>query len=555
MSKEQPDRRLSALIDAGLALVAELDLDALLQKIADLCREVIGAKYGALGVLDEDGTLVKFLHSGVDDDTVRKIGALPEGRGVLGALIEEGRPLRLRDISKHPRSYGFPPHHPEMRSFLGVPIVARGRVFGRLYLTEKTGAKEFSDDDERLALVLAAQAGVAVENARLYGQVQDRGQELAHRIAELSSVDVIGKMLLSDSSPEEMFRSVAEEARALTGATRSALLLIDQDTGELVVRVAVGDQVAAELAGKRFAPGKSKTGAVLQRMKGEVVHDLSEDKEIDTDTWEAIGRPETAAFSPLVVKGRGVGALAVIERAGGRGFSEDDLAILDMLAGMAAIALENERLNEALRELAVLEERDRISKELHDGVIQSIYSVGLSLQGSVSLLQRDSDKAKLRIEQAIGELDNVVRDVRGYIFELQPKIVEEVGVEEAIRELVRELEINTLAQTNIDIHEGAFDNLEASYQVHIVQIIREILSNVARHAHASEVWVRSELLGDQVRLTVEDDGVGFDHATVMRGYGLKNMQDRAAQIDGSIEIENREPKGTVHRLTIPRKRE
>lgn len=555
MEERLSARRLSALIDAGLALAAELDLDALLQRIADLSREVIGAKYGAVGVLDEDGTLVKFHHSGIDEETVLKIGNLPEGRGVLGALIEEGKPLRLHEISDHARSYGFPSNHPEMHSFLGVPIVARKRIFGRLYLTEKHGAAGFSKDDERLALVFAAQAGVAVENARLYGQVQERSEELAHRLAELSSVEVIGKLLMSETSAEEMFRTVAEEARLLTRGARSSIALHDPVTGDLLVRMAVGDQVAAELAGKRLPAGTSKAHGVMQRMKGEVVEDLSQDSEVDPATWQLLGRPRSGVFAPLVVKGRGVGTLGVYERAGGRGFSKDDLAILDLLAGMAAIALENERLNEALRDLAVLEERERISKELHDGVIQSIYSVGLSLQGSVTLLGRDPVMAKQRIDQSIAELDNVVRDVRGYIFELRPRIVEEVGLTEALKELVRELEINTLAHTTVDLDNEACESLGEQEQVHVVQVVREVLSNIARHAQASEVSVRCVHEADVLILTIEDDGIGFHPEGVSRGHGLSNISDRAARLNGSIEILERQPKGTTHRLRVPLKRD
>jgi signal transduction histidine kinase len=369
------DRRLAALIDSGLALASELDLDTLLQRIADLALEVIGAKYGAVGVLGEEGDLVKFVHSGIGAETVKQIGALPTGKGVLGALIEEGKPLRLRDISEHPRSYGFPRHHPVMRTFLGVPIVVRGRVFGRLYLTEKQGPEEFSKDDERLGLVFAAQAGVAIENARL---------------------------------------------------------------------------------------------------------------------------------------------------------------------------------TEALQDLAILEERERISKELHDGVIQSIYSAGLSLQGSIGLLKHDPDLAKTRIDQVIGELDNVVRDVRGYIFELRPKIIEEGGFREAIQELVRDLEINTLANADVEIEEEACDALGAGAQAQIVQVVREVFSNIARHANASEVWVRfRKISSNQASLVIEDDGVGFDPGSVSIGDGLANIRDRAARLGGALTITARQPKGTRHELRVP----
>jgi signal transduction histidine kinase len=550
VNQPQSDRRLSALIDAGLALAAELDLDTLLQEIADLSRDVIGAHYGAVGVLAEDETLANFLHSGIDDETVRMIGHLPEGHGLLGVIIEEGEPLRVAEIAEHPRSYGFPSHHPEMHSFLGVPIVARGRIFGRLYLAEKIGGGEFSKDDERLALVLAAQAGVAVENARLYGQVQERGEELAHRLAELSSVEVIGKLLLSESSAEEMLRLVAEEARALTDGARAVVALLDQDTDQLTIRVAVGDQFAADLLGTRLHPVTSKASAVINRLKSEAVEDLGQDPEVDADALGLAGNPRSGAFAPLVLKGRGVGVLAVFERSGGNGFSDDDLTILDMLAGMAAIGLENERLNQALRALAVLEERERISEDLHDGVIQSIYSVGLSLQGSVSLLERDPEAAKQRIDQSIAELDNVIRDVRGYIFELRPKIVEEVGVTEAVRGLVRELEINTLAHTEVDLHEEACEALTEKQQSHVVQIIREVLSNIARHAQATEVWVGCEAVKGEVMLTIEDDGVGFDPDNVSRGEGLGNMRERAARLGSTLEIIRRKPTGTIHRLSV-----
>jgi signal transduction histidine kinase len=386
---KQLDRRLSALVDAGLALAADLDLDSLLQRIADLSREVLDARYGAVGVVGDAGELMKFVYSGIDEQTAHEIGHLPDGRGVLGALIEENRPLRLREISQHPRSFGFPDHHPPMSTFLGVPIVVRNRVFGRLYLTEKAEGAEFTKDDERIALTFAAQAGVALENARL-------------------------------------------------------------------------------------------------------------------------------------------------------------------VANYTAVALENERLTEALRDLAVLEERERISRELHDGVIQSIYSVGLSLQGSQTLLKRDPSKAEERVDAAIAELDNVVRDVRSYIFELQPKMVEEKGFSAAISELVRDLEVNTLAHATIDLDEVACGAIAAAGKAHLLQFVRETLSNIARHAQASEVEVSCGVVGDHIELRIEDDGVSFDPASVKRGHGLTNMEDRAVQLGGKLEITPRQPKGTSHVLSIPR---
>jgi signal transduction histidine kinase len=371
-------RQAAALVEAGMALSAETDLEALLLRIADLARDVVGASYGAVGVVGEDGSLTRFVYSGIDEETAEVIGSLPTGVGVLGALIEEGRPLRLRDITDHPRSSGFPPHHPPMKTFLGVPIITRRRVFGRLYLTEKQDGLEFTPDDERIALTLASQAAIAVENARLLEEIRERSEELA-----------------------------------------------------------------------------------------------------------------------------------------------------------------------------ILEERDRIAKELHDGVIQSIYSVGLSLQGSMSLIDRDSTGLRKRMDEAIGELDNVVRDVRSYIFALQPKSVEERGFRAALHELAKDLEVNTLAVVSVVLDEAGIDAIEKDVETDVIQIVRELLSNIARHAIATEVSLTCALGDAGVVVRVDDNGVGFDPARVVRGQGLNNIQERAARLGGHIDVSPRTPTGTSQTLSIP----
>jgi signal transduction histidine kinase len=544
----QVDRRLSALVDAGLALAADLDIDSLLQRIADQSREVLDARYGAVGVVGGHGELIRFVYSGIDERTADKIGALPDGRGVLGALIEENRPLRLREISDHARSYGFPPNHPPMHTFLGIPIVVRGRVFGRLYLTEKAEGAEFTKDDERLALTFAAQAGVALENARLYDEVRDRSAELSRRVAELSSVERLADLVISSNEPEELLRTVIYEAAKLTNATAAVVTILDERTGELVVRQAYGTSI---VPGWKMAPGSSKAHAVIERRKGEVVPVLQDDPEVHAETVRKLGAPNGGAFVPMVLREKGIGAFAVYDRADGKAFDEADLIILQTLANYTAVALENERLTEALRDLAVLEERERISRELHDGVIQSIYSVGLSLQGSLSLLTRDPARAEERVDAAIAELDNVVRDVRSYIFELQPKMVEEKGFSAAISELVRDLEVNTLAHATIDLDEVACGAIAAAGKAHLLQFVRETLSNIARHAQASEVEISCGVVGDHIELRIEDDGISFDPAAVKRGQGLTNMEDRAVKLGGTLEITPRHPKGTSHVLSIP----
>ncbi|HET7482747.1 MAG TPA: GAF domain-containing sensor histidine kinase [Actinomycetota bacterium] len=542
-----PDRRLSALVDAGLSLAADLDLDSLLQRVADLAREVIGARYAAVGVVREGGGLAEFIFSGIDRAQADEIGDLPHGRGVLGVLIEEGKPLRLHDISDHPRSYGFPANHPPMHSFLGVPIVVRGHVFGRLYLTEKHDGLDFTKDDERMAMTLAAQAGAAVENARLYEEIRDRNEELTQRISELASVERLGELIISAHDRDQLLRTAVEEARKLTGARVATLLLLDPETGDLIVREAEGAD--RDLIGVRLPAGTSKAHAVIDRLTAETVDDLGADEEVHSATVARLGARKAGAFAPLMIAERGIGAMAVYDPDSDV-FDESDLMILQVVANQAAIALENDRLRNLVRDLAILEERERISKDLHDGVIQSIYSVGLSLQGSLSLLEKNPPLARERVDDAIAELDNVVRDVRSYIFELQPKLVEEKGFVAAVHELAKDLEVNALVTTDVSVDEACGD-LDETTKIHTIQLLREVLSNIARHGQASHVEVSCRLDGNGLTLAISDDGVGFDPDLPSRGRGLKNIRDRAERLQGTLRIEPRVPRGMNHILTVP----
>jgi signal transduction histidine kinase len=259
---------------------------------------------------------------------------------------------------------------------------------------------------------------------------------------------------------------------------------------------------------------------------------------------------------PIVVRNRIFGRLYLTEKQGEEDFTKDDERLALSFAAQAGVAIENAALIEEVRSrgesLAILEERDRISKDLHDGVIQSIYSVGLSLQGSVGLLRKDPENAEQRINAAIAELDNVVRDVRSYIFELQPHLVDEKGLSAAIEELARDFEINTLGGIKVEIPDEAVAQLDATMQGHVIQVIREVLANIARHARASEVYIEITTFPDQIVVTVEDDGIGFDIESVRRGHGLHNIEERAARLGGTIEISPKSPKGTRHLLNIPR---
>ncbi|HEX9314568.1 MAG TPA: GAF domain-containing sensor histidine kinase, partial [Actinomycetota bacterium] len=354
-----------------------------------------------------------------------------------------------------------------------------------------------------------------------------------------------------DSSTGEVLEYAAEQARFLTGGTKATLMILDETTGELIIRHAVGGQEAAGLVGVRLEPGTSKSHSVMFRRDAELVPDLANDREINEGVRHLLGNPADGAFAPMLVRDRPIGALAVYGSTEGRPFTDDDLSILQILANQAAIALENDRLTFLLRNLAVLEERERISKELHDGVIQSIYSVGLNLQGALSLMRAQPDRGARRIEEAIAELDNVVRDVRNYIFELRPRLVEERGLEAAIVELVRELEVNTTAHATVELAPRAGQVLARQQEAHVIQIVREVLSNIARHAQPSVVSVRVDQRGGFFSMVIEDDGLGFDPSKVSRGHGLNNVEARVEALGGVLEILPRAGGGTRHSVRVP----
>jgi signal transduction histidine kinase len=328
-------------------------------------------------------------------------------------------------------------------------------------------------------------------------------------------------------------------------------MMLDAATGELIIRNAMGGEGAADLVGVRLNPGTSKSHSVVSRREAELVADLSTDPDINESVLRLLGNPADGAFAPLLVRDRPIGALAVYGSSEGRPFTADDVSVLQILANQAAIAIENDRLTFLLRNLAVLEERERISKELHDGVIQSIYSVGLNLQGALSLIGAQPERGARRIEEAISELDNVVRDVRNYIFELRPRLVEDRGLEGAILELVRELEVNTMANATIEFAPRASEALGREEQGEVIQVVREMLSNIARHAQASQVSVRVEERGRFLVVLIDDDGLGFDPSSVARGHGLSNMEARVEALGGFLEILPRESGGTRHCLRVP----
>ena len=535
----RPDRN-EMLLEAGLALSSQLSLDAVLQRIVELAVAVTDASYGALGVLGPDDQIKEFVTTGITQEQRHAIGKLPVGRGVLGVLIHEPHPLRLPDVSKHPSSIGFPPNHPLMKSFLGAPVTAKGKVFGNLYLTQKQGTEEFDEDDERDLLVLATQAGVAIENARLYEEAQKRERRL-------DAVREIATGILQQGDAHEVLRLVAQRARELVGADLATIAIPEAGGEGLALTVAEGMH-AERLLGMSFGIQESVSGKVMRTDRPIVLENASADQRAYQPMMRT-GEIGPAMFVPLSSAGRTFGTLAVANQLGGRPFAEEDLALVETFARQASVALEFARVQGELRRLAVLDDRERIAKELHDGAIQSLFAVGMGLQVAAQL-SGDPNMEK-RLESAAEEVDRVIRDLRNYIFGLRPGILADRQLDQALRQLAQEFEGRSGVTTAVEI-DGEVAAELASRAGDCVQLAREALSNVERHAAAVTCRLSLARRNGVAVLEIDDDGQGFQATTQHgSGQGLRNLRERAASLGGELSIESAPGEGTTVQINIP----
>jgi signal transduction histidine kinase len=531
--------RKDVLLEAGLTLASELSLPIVLQRIVDLAAQVTDARYGALGVIGEGGELEEFITTGLSAKQRRAIGPLPRGRGILGLLIKQPRPVRITNIADHAKSVGFPSHHPPMHSFLGAPVQAMGKVFGNIYLTEKRSAQTFSKEDEESIVILATQAGVAIANATLY-------EESRRRERWLVALREITSQILGDADADSLLARIAEHARDLAGADAATILTTSSTPGRLVVAAAVGAH-AAQVRGQEVPAAKSISGAVMESGAPFVTEDAS----AHSTAYQPIirrGRVGPAIFVALRVRGRATGALMVANLKGGRKFDPGTVRLVETFADQASVAMAYVRAQADVRRVGLMDERERIARELHDGVIQSLFAVGMGLQGTA--LITGSPEQAARIEGAVGELDNVIRDLRNYIFGLRPGILADRQLDQALRALGEEVQAGSPVRVLVDIDADVAASLSGRSH-EIVQLTREALSNVARHANAKNSAVRLIRNGQSVVLTIEDDGVGFDVREDSHGDGLRNMRKRASGLGGKLQIASTRGKGTNLRITFP----
>jgi signal transduction histidine kinase len=531
--------RLRRLLDAVVSVASDLSLPDTLRRIVELAVELADARYGALGVLGSDGKLTQFVTAGIDDELRRRIGDLPTGHGILGVLIRDPRPLRLADLSTNGASVGFPPNHPPMTTFLGVPVRSRDAVFGNLYLTEKRGGGEFTDRDEDVVVALAAAAGVAVENSRLF-------EEVRRREAWLTAATDVTSSLLAGADAAATAQIVVTKAAELSGAD-AAVLLLPADDG-FIVRAVHGSPDAAELEypGRGYAwrddlaegpaPSVERVGELLRQP-------AALEPTLGSGSLLADGRP--TLLVPLVAGDAVVGVLAVV-RGAGDAFSDDDQRVVTSFAGNAALAVEFARGVADRQRLAVLEDRTRIAEDLHDLVIQRLFAVGLGLQGLSARV--DSAQARERLSAFIDDLDGTIRAIRQTIFSLQEPEDHATGLRGEALRVVSEA-VPALGFEPELTFEGPLDSTVPEKSVpEVLAVLREALSNVARHARASQAHVT--LTADPRRwtltLVVDDDGIG-PGADDVPGLGTATMAARARRLGGGSALGRRDAGGA--RLT------
>jgi len=532
-------KRLRLLLDAVFSMGADLSLDGVLARIVEIARELTGADYAALGVLNSGSKkgLRTFVHQGMDPVQVEEIGALPTGHGLLGLLIDKPEPLRLHEIASHPESYGFPPGHPPMSSFLGVPVRIRDQVFGNLYLTEKVGGIDFSQEDEHIVIALAAAAAVAIENARLY--------EEAHRREEwLEATAEISGLLSNESAGDRSLQTIADRARQVAAADVAWIVVGTDDL--LTVRIVSGPQVKASDL-KDVSMDRSLAREVLRTGQPIVVEDIEKEPRAvqlsQLRGWPTLG---PAIVVPLRSDDVVVGTLALAWSPDNADrFHEVDARLPASFAEQAALALQVLRSRASEQRLAVFEDRDRIGRDLDDLVIQRLFAVGLSLQ-SVSRLSEVPQVTK-RIEAAVDDLDATIKDIRRSIFAL--------GASEGSADLQTELThmVDRAAATmkfrpTLQI-DGPLRTLVAEDMApDLLAVLGEALSNASRHANASSVAVTVHA-GDELRLVVDDDGIGMPEE--VQESGLRNIRERALNLGGTCTVESSPGKGTTVRWTVP----
>lgn len=544
------EAQLRRLIAAGQSIVAQLDVDGVLEELLEIAREVTGARYAAIGVLAATRReLERFITKGVDADTHAAIGDLPLGRGILGALISDPRPLRLDRVSEDPRSYGIPEGHPPMQTFLGVPILVRGEAWGNLYLTEKDGGGGFTEADEEAAVVLADWAAIAMQNARLYQDVDARRDALERVMQTLEATSAIARAVGGERDVERVLELIVERARTLVEARAVIIALLDG--GRLVVQAGAGEFDDRAL-GRTLAGARKTLGFVLRERRSARVRDVATELGLAGHRVGVEGA-RSALLVPLMFRDRPLGVLAAFDRRGpDPQFGTAHEALLQSFAASAATAVaaartvERDRLRGSIE--AAERERQRWARELHDDTLQGLGALRMLLSSG---LRGDEATLRASVERALGMIAHQVADLRSLITELRPAALDDLGLQAALESLAERFAAADGPALTAEIELGPRERFDPELETAVYRVVQEALHNVLKHAGATHARVRVRRTSDHVLLEISDDGRGFAGDVPTSGFGLVGMRERIELAGGTLEIVSSPGAGTTIGARLP----
>lgn len=552
LTREQIEQRLVALHRASLELVGNLSLEDVLFNIVNMAREQSGAKYAALGVVDEDEEgLERFIPIGLPEEEIRKIAHPPVGKGILGAVLRDRQTIRIPRISADPRRSGFPAHHPKMESFLGVPILLGDTLLGLIYLTDKEDNTEFTENDERVIETLAAYAAVAISNSRLYNELKERDYSLSKRNEDLALLNDVAATLAASLELDDILEKTLDRVIAYLKVEAGEIFLMNEEGTALKLALHRGEAASAFWTKDEFELGEGYVGTTAKLGKPLVSASLQKEIRYLRKAVVEAGF-QCLASIPLLARGYVVGVMNVASRSARR-FNRREVNLLNAIGTWAGITIENAQLHNKSRRLAVLEERERIGMDLHDGIVQSIYAVGLALDYARVALEDNPEVARKKIEQAIEGLNGTIGDIRSYISDLRPRQFGGENLLEGLQRLVDEFRVNTMTDAKLAGPKNGVNGLPPSHANALFHICQEALANAAKHARPTHTDVRLWKTSERVLLEITDNGIGFDvdQQGVGHGHGLANMATRARKVGGEVEIISEPGGGTTVLAWVP----
>lgn len=556
LSKKQLENHLGAFHQVNIDLANNLSLDTVMKRIVNLARDQAQARYAALAIRDNDGKIEHFIHVGLSEEDASRMPHLPEGRGLLGALGELKETIRVPDIKADPRSVGFPEGHPTMTSFLGVPIRSGERILGEFYLTDKQNAPEFTADDARLMETLASYAAVSLTNTRLYANLFEREQELNQKNQDLSLINELAQTIASSWDIKEIMSQTLTRVLNYLQVQTGEIYL--RDTGRKDLRLALlrGENFEAFYSKNLYRFGEGLIGRVAEMQKVLVSYDISSDPR---NMRPALTEAGFVCFIgiPLIARGESVGVMTLASKTQHQ-FSPRELELLSTIGTWTGTAIENVRLQQQSKRVAILEERERIGMDLHDGIIQSLYSIGLTLDYVKAITQEDNggkEETLDRLTIATDGINSAINDIRSYVSDLRPRqLLENRSLAENISILLDEFETNSKISGGFTEPSGKFPELPYQKAVTLFHICQEALSNTARHSNATRATVKLWGENGRVYLEVSDNGKGFniDATDTALGHGLSNMQRRTRKVGGDIRIDSQPLRGTSVLAWVPK---